>query len=41
MRGGIGRCDQDSFAGEGEGEVAEGGVEGLLLQGDEADEEVA
>lgn len=39
--GGVGCGDEDGFAGEGEGEVAECGVEGLLLQRGEADEEAA
>jgi hypothetical protein len=37
----VGCGDEDSFAGESEGEVTECGVEGILLQGDEADEKAA
>ncbi len=41
LRRGVGRGDEDGFAGEGEGEVAERGVEGFLREGDEADEKAA
>ncbi len=39
LRGGVGGGDEDGFAGEGEGEVGECGLEGVLGQRDEADKE--
>ena len=41
LRGSVGRGDEDGFAGEGEGEITERGFEGVLWQGDEADEKTA
>jgi hypothetical protein len=41
LRGGVGGGDEDGFAGEGEGEVGERGLEGVLGQRDETDEEAA
>jgi hypothetical protein len=41
LGGGVRGGDENSFAGKGKGEVAEHGLEGILRQGDEADEEAA
>ena len=41
LRRGVGGGDEDGFAGEGQGEVGEHGLEGFLRHADEADEESA
>jgi hypothetical protein len=41
LRDGIGGGNEDGFAGEGEGKIAKGRVEGFLRERDKANEEAA